>query len=61
VSNFSLVGGPALTQPISSCSLPAAGPVVGETLPLIWPDARSTELISITSALLRTLKRMRKL
>src|SRR5579864_2062206 len=30
--------GAALTQPISSCSFAAAGPEVGDTLPLICPD-----------------------
>jgi hypothetical protein len=30
VSYFSLMGGAALTQPTSSCSLAAAGPVVGD-------------------------------
>src|SRR5579864_1022769 len=40
--------GAALTQPISSCSFAAAGPEVGDTLPLICPEARSIELISMT-------------
>src|SRR5438093_1055827 len=34
---------------MSSCSFAAAGPEVGETLPRICPEARSIELISITS------------
>jgi len=43
LSRFSRFGA-ALTQPMSSCSSPAAWPVVGHSLPLIAPEDRSTEV-----------------